>query len=352
MKTEPSESLTQFESRKKDHLQFSLDDRNEAIGGSGLDQVQLTHCALPEMDFSEVSLESSALGLKLQTPFLVSSMTAGHAASPYLNEKLAKACANHGWLMGVGSQRRELNDTTARNEWRSVRAAAPQAKLLANIGLTQLIHTSPDQVAGLVEALQGVALIVHLNPLQEVIQPEGTPQFKNGLAAIRTLSKILSVPVVVKETGCGFSKSTFLQLRDAGVAAVDVGGFGGTHWGRIEGDRNREGSRNQKLAQTFSNWGVSTVQSLMNADAVKADIEVWASGGVRTGLDAAKCLALGARVVGFAKPILKAALESEAALDEYMSLVELELRTALFCTGMRTPQDLRTNKEVVKWQSR
>jgi isopentenyl-diphosphate delta-isomerase len=351
VKNEPSESLGQFEIRKQDHIQLSLDDRNEAIGGSDFERLKLNHCALPEMNFSEVSLVTQTLGVSQSTPFLVSSMTAGHAASPQLNELLARACAARGWLMGVGSQRRELSDVSARQEWKAVRKAAPGVRLLANIGLAQLVETSPEKILDLVEALEGLGVIIHLNSLQEVVQPEGTPYFKNGLASIRALSKKVKVPVIVKETGCGFSKSTLIELQDAGVAAVDVSGFGGTHWGRIEGDRNREGSQYQKLAQTFSNWGISTVQSLLNARVVSLTYEVWASGGVRTGLDAAKSIALGANVVGFAKPILKAALDGEEALLAVMSQMELELRVALFCTGSRTPDELRAQQEVVTWQN-
>lgn len=346
------EPTSQFEDRKKDHIKLSLDDRNEAVGLTGFDTFDLVHEALPNLNFDDVKLDTQSLGTLCATPFLISSMTAGHGGSVSLNSLLAEACERRGWRMGVGSQRRELGDPEAQREWNQVRQKAPRVEMFANLGLSQIIRSDVGAVQGVVEALEGKALIVHLNTLQEVVQPEGTPYFRGGLEAIANLVKTLSCPVIVKETGCGFSESTIQRLVDAGVAAIDVSGLGGTHWGRIEGGRNLEGSRLQKLSETFSHWGISTVQSLRNAQAIPGEFEVWGSGGLRNGLQAAKAIALGATVVGFAKPILQAALIGEAALDEYMNLLELELKTALFCTGCENPEQLRRNEKVVTWHTR
>lgn len=349
---ESHESVSQFEGRKQDHIKLSLDDRNEAKGLTGFKGFTLEHEALPDFNFKDVSLNVNSLGSDCPTPFLVSSMTAGHGDSEGLNSLLAQACERRGWRMGVGSQRRELGDPLAQKEWEQVRKKAPLVEMFANLGLAQVTQSAPERVAEIVEALQGKALIIHLNTLQEVVQPEGTPFFRGGLKAIETLVKTLSCPVIVKETGCGFSSGTIQRLVDIGVSAIDVSGFGGTHWGRIEGGRNLDGSRNQKLAETFSHWGVSTVQSLLNAQAVSGSFEVWGSGGLRNGLHAAKAIALGATTVGYAKPVLKAALAGERVLDEFMGLLEQELKTALFCTGCQTLEQLRGNKEVVKWHTR
>ena len=348
---ESHESVSQFEGRKQDHIKLSLDDRNEAVGLTGFDEFSLIHEALPDLNLEDITLATRSLGSQCKTPFLVSSMTAGHGDSTNLNMLLAEACESRGWRMGVGSQRREIGDSGAQKEWGEVRKKAPHVEMFANLGLSQIIHLDTKKVAEIVETLQGKALIVHLNPLQEVVQPEGTPHFRGGLEAISELVKNLSCPVIVKETGCGLSASTIQRLVDVGVAAIDVSGFGGTHWGRIEGGRNPDNSRNQKLAETFSHWGVSTVQSLVNAASVSGTFEVWGSGGLRNGLQAAKAIALGATTVGYAKPVLKAALEGEKALDEFMELLELELKTALFCTGTPSPEKLRGNKEVVKWHT-
>ncbi len=327
------ETVPQFESRKVDHIRLALEQENQASGFSGLEAVRLNHEALPDLDFSDITISVQSLGRKVPTPFLLSSMTAGHSASPDLNQLLARACAEKGWRMGVGSQRRELTDKGAAREWKIIRKAAPKVALLGNLGLAQLIQTKLVDVERLVDALEAEAMIIHLNALQECLQPEGTARFKGGLKALERLAERLSVPVVVKETGCGFSAETLRRLKGTGVAAVDVSGLGGTHWGRIEGHRGARGAIQGRAAVTMAEWGISTADSMLNARSVKADYEVWGSGGVRSGLDAAKLLAMGARLVGFAQPLLEAALLGEAELLDKMSLLEFELKTAMFCTG-------------------
>jgi isopentenyl-diphosphate delta-isomerase len=345
------EPVPQFESRKADHIRLALSDKNQAAGLSGLESIQLQHEALPDLDFKDVTLAGKSLGHKITTPFLVSSMTAGHADSPALNLLLARVCAERGWRMGVGSQRRELNDVAAAREWREIRKSAPKVSLLGNLGLAQLIRTKIDDVERLVDALQAEAMIIHLNALQECLQPEGTPQFKGGLKAIEKLCSKLSVPVVVKETGCGFSRPTLRRLKGLGIGAVDISGLGGTHWGRIEGDRSARGETKSEAAETLATWGVSTVESMLNALKVKPDFEIWASGGVRSGLDAARLLAMGARTVGFAMPILQAALQGEAELQRKMTTLEFELKTAMFCTGSESVVSMQ-KKKVWQWQAK
>lgn len=341
------ESNAQFESRKRDHIRLALSEKNQALGNSGLERLALMHEALPELAFHEIRLSHNSLGKKQRTPFLVSSMTAGHADSVNLNRLLAKACAARGWRMGVGSQRRELGDAEAAREWKSIRKAAPGVDLLGNLGLAQIIHSKTSVIEKLVEGLEASAMIVHLNPLQECLQPEGTPDFRGGMKALKNLVKALKVPVIVKETGCGFSKPTLKKLKGLRLGAVDVSGLGGTHWGRIEGDR-ADGVR-RMAAEALADWGISTVESVENAVKVKPDYEIWASGGVRTGVDAAKLLAMGASAVGLAKPILEAALKSERDLLLKMETIEFELKTALFCTGAKSILDLQKKKA---WQWR
>ncbi|MCB0390035.1 MAG: type 2 isopentenyl-diphosphate Delta-isomerase [Bdellovibrionales bacterium] len=338
-----------FTQRKQDHIRLSLDDSHQTQGQSEIDKVELIHEALPEINFEEIHISQQRLGDEGKTPFLISSMTAGHNDSSRLNALLAKAASEKGWLMGVGSQRRELGDEKAAEEWRRVRAQAPQAELLGNIGISQLIYTSVDKIEKLVDSLEAKAMIVHTNPLQEALQVEGTPYFKGGLKALEQLVKQLSVPVILKETGCGFSQRTLKQVREAGVDVVDVSGLGGTHWGRIEASRAGQDSLQERAGANFANWGISTLQSLINAKEVKGEFEIWASGGVRTGIDAAKYLAMGAKVVGFAQPIIKAAMESEEALNQFMEQVEYELKIAMFCTGCVSLQNLY-QKGVWTWK--
>ena len=344
-----TESVEQFESRKQDHIRWALDASTQ-VGRAGFERLELLHEALPELNFADIDISEQILGHRLRAPLLVSSMTAGHQQGIELNRRMARAVSERGWAMGVGSQRRELTDPAAKQEWRDLRKQIPKAILFGNIGIAQIIETPVSTLQGLVENLSAQALIVHLNPLQECLQPEGTPQFRGGLLALEKLTKRLSVPVVVKETGCGISGATVARLLGTGVAAVDVSGLGGTHWGRIEGHRAPADSAQAKAAQTFAGWGITTVESLFQAVNVSRgqNVEIWGSGGVRNGLDVAKALAIGAKLVGIAKPVIEAAQKGEQALDEFMSQIEFELRVALFCTGSLNLGELK-QKRVWRW---
>jgi isopentenyl-diphosphate delta-isomerase len=205
--------------------------------------------------------------------------------------------------------------------------------LYANLGIAQVIHTPIDSLRRLIDALQADAFVIHCNPLQECIQPEGTPYFKGAWEVLHQLVPALPVPVIIKETGCGFSSSTLQRLDTLGVAAVDVSGLGGTHWGRIEGLRANEKSMHRRAANTFRSWGEYTVDCVRQAQAIAPSFEIWGSGGVRNGLDAAKLFALGASNVAFAQPILAAAMQSSEQIVSLMQAIEYELKVALFCSG-------------------
>lgn len=354
--------IREFEGRKREHLRHALNSDHQATGLAGLEQVRLHHEALPELDLDEVSIANDPGWLGASSPFYVCGMTAGHARAPELNRVLARACAQMGWALGVGSQRRELEGGAEIDAWQALRAEAPGVALLANIGLTQAITAPVARLRELIERLGARALAVHANALQEAIQPEGTPRFRGGFAALRKLRRELGCPIVLKETGCGFSRATLERLRELDLAAIDVSGLGGTHWGRIEGARAEPGSPAAEAAATFADWGVPTVESTVHAARAfeGRPTEIWASGGVRTGLDAAKLIALGADRVGFAKPALEAALAGlnaqdgaesaapeaglsaapEAPLVRWMRAREHELKIALFCTGSRSPREL------------
>lgn len=332
---------SQFEQRKRDHIELALMPSNQSSELNPFDSFSLLHEAMPDLNFSELRINSTRFKQPVATPFFVSSMTAGHSQAAPINQRLIAACAQTGWAMGVGSQRRELTDTNAAQEWVSLRRDYPTVSLFSNLGLAQIINTPLASIQGLVDALQAEALIIHCNPLQECIQPEGTPDFKGCWDALAQLIKHMPVPIIVKETGCGFSSRTLARLADLGIAAVDVSGLGGTHWGRIEGHRAGQDSVRQQTATTFHNWGIDTVQSVKNAQAIQPSFEIWGSGGVRHGLDAAKLFTLGASSVGFAKPMLEAALQSADDVISKMQTIEYELKTAMFCTGSLTLTDLR-----------
>lgn len=338
-----TENTQQFEQRKADHIRLSLDPQTEATGLTGLHHIELAHEALPDLDFDEIHLQTTQLGKTVEKPLLISSMTAGHKQGLMINERLMAAAATQNWAMGVGSQRKELFDKNAHIEWLNIRKQYPSLRLFGNIGLAQIITHSLSDMQRLVDNLEADALQIHLNPLQEIIQGEGTPQFKGGLQAIETLCQKLETPIVIKETGCGISKATMQRLNNTGIKALDVSGFGGTHWGRIEGLRTHNPYQ-KRAAQTFQNWGINTLTSLQTAKSLDLDYEIWGSGGIRNGLDCAKLIALGATTFGFARPMLAAAIEGQEQLIELMSTIEFELKTALFCTGHANISALQENE--------
>jgi len=336
-----SDDYSQFEQRKQDHIDLALMPANQTGELNPFDHVSLMHDALPDFNFHDLDIKSTRFGKTVATPFIVSSMTAGHRDAANINRHLMAAATQCGWAMGVGSQRRELTDHSASAEWQPLRTEFPNVSLFSNVGIAQLITTQHDAIRRLVDVIQADGLIIHCNPLQECIQPEGTPSFKGCWHALADLVKHISVPVIVKETGCGFSEATLQRLNDIGIAAIDVSGLGGTHWGRIEGHRAANQSMQQRASQTFRNWGIDTVSSVIQASALNGSAEIWGSGGVRHGLDAAKLIALGTSTVGFAKPLLQAALISIEDVVAEMNTIEYELKVAMFCTGSRALHDLK-----------
>ena len=348
-----------FEERKREHIEFALASESQASGHSGLGNVHLFHDALPDLDFSEITLASLRFGKPSPSPFFVAAITAGHDDSFRLNDTIAACAGRHQWVFGTGSLRREVEslDTYWLDAWKDFRHRHPKLVIHANIGISQLLYVSFDNLKRVIDVLQAEALAVHLNPLQECLQTEGTPKFRGSLKALEKLCAQASYPVVLKETGSGFSKSTISKIADIGISAIDISGLGGTHWGRIEGSRAKRKNVNDLKAlasETFANWGESTVDSLVAVKECSPNNEVWASGGVRSGLDAAKLIALGARQVGYAQPILEAAIKGEEALDGWMEQQEFELKIALFCTNCNSPLTLQSKRGVLKevWKAK
>ena len=329
-----------YEKRKQDHLHLALKEANFE-GNNGLTKIKLIHEALPNLDWNDIDISTTILGKKVNTPFFVSGMTGGFDGASKINKRLARACSQRGWIMGVGSQRKQLISKDTYLEWENIKKEFPNVPLLGNLGMSQVINTPVEKIEELVHSLGAFAIMIHTNPLQECLQPEGTPYFKGWKEALKKLIKKLSIPVCIKETGCGFSESTLKSLCGLGLGAVDVSGYGGTHWGRIEGDRISSEDVRKEAARTFAHWGQSTLSSLLAAQKVsKKDFEIWSSGGLTNGLDAAKSLALGSSAVGFANLILRKAVKSEEDLINQMFLLEYELKIALFCTGNQSVKSL------------
>lgn len=338
--------LSQFERRKVDHLALALDSAHQASSASELDRVVLTHDPLPDLNFEEVRLDVASLGKSGGRGLFVPGMTGGHPDAQAINERLAEMAESRGWAMGLGSQRRELIDAEAVLPSRALRRAFPRLELFGNLGIAQVIRLAPPQREALdrvLDALEPQGMFVHLNALQEALQPEGTPQFAGWRDGLARLSEDLAkrrIPLLLKETGCGMTSAAFNKLEGLNIAAVDVSGLGGTHWGRIEGGRAQPGSLHHVAAQTFAQWGVPTWRSVREGVASTFRGEIWASGGVRSGLDVARLWSLGATRVGLAQPALKAALNGRDALHAWAEQIEFECRVALFCTGSRTPDQL------------
>lgn len=329
------------QTRKADHLRICLEEDVQFYRQTnGLDSYRFTHCCLPELDVSEIDIATSFLGKKLSAPILISSMTGGTEAAKTINYRLAEVAQNYGLAMGVGSQRVAVEKPDLAHTF-AVRSIAPDILLFANLGAVQLNYTyGLEQCLRVVEILEADALILHLNPLQECIQPRGDTNFKGLLDKIQALCSKLSVPVIAKEVGNGISAQMAEKLLEAGVSAIDVAGAGGTSWARVESER-AETFMQRKLGNTFADWGIPTAECIVQIRDRYPNIPLIASGGLRNGLDAAKAIALGADLAGLALPFLKAADESPDALTELAQLLIAELTTILFCTGNATIDALK-----------
>jgi isopentenyl-diphosphate delta-isomerase len=287
--------------RKLAHLDLCAGEDVEARSSSLFDQVHLLHEALPELSFDEVDSSVELLGRRLRAPILISGMTGGAGRARDLNRALATAAQKSGLGMGVGSQRAMLLHPELAATYQ-VRDVAPDILLLANIGAVQARESGPEGVGSLVEAIGADALCVHLNVAQELVQDEGDRDFRGCLEAIAGLTEVLPVPVVVKETGCGFNPATLARLRAAGIGWVDVAGVGGTSWPGVEALR---GSRRQRaLGLELREWGIPTAAAVVFAR--EAGLRAIASGGVRSAADVVRALALGAEAAALALPFLKA----------------------------------------------
>ncbi len=332
--------------RKDDHIRINLE---EDVGfrqlTTGLERYQFIHQALPEIDLTAVDASVVLFGKCLCAPILVSSMTGGTERAGLFNRRLAEAVQSKSLAMGVGSQRAALEDSETEASF-SVRTYAPDALVFANLGAVQLNYGyTVDQCRRAVEIVEADALILHLNPLQEVLQPEGDSRWGGLLSRIEEVCAKVGVPVIAKEVGWGISEQAARSLIDAGISAIDVAGAGGTSWSEVEKHRAPT-DRQRRLAAAFREWGIPTAMSLAlvqaaREEAGRPDLPVFASGGIRSGQDIAKAAALGADLVGLAAPFLRKAVESTAAVVEEIDLLVDELRIAMFASGSRNIEDLR-----------
>lgn len=323
-------------SRKLDHLRICLqEDVRPPRPGTGLDRYRFVHQALPELDMSQIDLSTRFLGKTLRSPLLVSAMTGGADAGQPINRHLAEAAAVMGIGMSVGSQRVALEEPSWTSSF-AVRNVAPDILLLANLGAAQLAAGyTVEHCQKAVDMIQADGLVLHLNPLQEALQPHGDSRFAGLLRRIEQVCRALPVPVVVKEVGYGLSEQAAQQLAKAGVSALDTAGAGGTSWSQVERHRMSD-PVSMRVAGEFIDWGIPTADSIRMVRKAAPGLPLIASGGLVSGIDVAKCIALGADVAGLAWPLLRPALlSSQAVVDELRAIVQT-LRVAMFCIGVPT----------------
>ncbi len=318
--------------RKDAHLDLCALENVEATVSAGWEHVHLPHEALPELDGDRVDLSTQFLGKPLALPLLITGMTGGSARGGEVNRALARVAQASGIAMGLGSQRPMLEDPRLAETYR-VRRQAPDIPLLANIGAVQLNYgITPQRCGELAAAVEADALCLHLNALQEMVQPEGDRNFSGLLGRIEEVVEATAVPVLLKETGAGMPAHLVQRAMEAGCAGVDVSGVGGTSWARVEALRQAD-PLYREVGNTFRDWGIPTARAVMDARQAAPEALIIGSGGVRSGLEMAKALALGADVCGIALPFLRAVLDSEEAANDLARKLAEELRIAMFCAG-------------------
>lgn len=307
---------------------------------TGLEKYRFVHQALPEIDLGQVDLTQTIWGKQVKAPLLISSMTGGTEEASRINRILAEAAEQAGIVMGVGSQRVALEHPETAETFR-IRKYAPNIVLLANVGAVQLNYQySVEHCRRAVDMIEADGLILHLNPLQEAIQPEGDTKFSGLVRRIERVCRQIAVPVVVKEVGWGISERAARMLADVGVSAIDVAGAGGTSWSQVEKYRAKDEGQ-ARVAAAFRDWGIPTAESLKMVRQAAPKILTFASGGLRNGVDIAKCIALGACLGGMAGPFLKAANRSLSETAQTIAEVIRELRICMFVSGAADIQQLQ-----------
>lgn len=326
--------------RKKDHVDLTVSGDTQYHQPTGFNQYHFRHNALPEVNFEDINTEAELLGRQFSFPIFISSMTGGYTDAGAVNAILAEFCQDHNLPFGVGSQRIMLEDKNAISSFSIVRKKAPGAFIASNIGGQQLINgLSKENIDMLVSSIEADAVIVHLNPLQELMQPEGDRNFKGIEQGIESLVQEVTVPVIVKETGAGISGDVAERLVKLGVSVIDIAGAGGTSWSKVENKR----SSNNNPETIFNDWGIPTAQCLVEVADLRTEyeFEIIASGGIRSGVDIAKAICLGADFTASAQPIIKAVAESgREGLESLFKKWKKQLKITLALTACERVVDL------------
>ncbi len=338
-------------SRKDDHIVLSVKENVSSRISPWFEYVRFVHQSILETSLSDVDISASFLGHVVEAPIVISGMTGGTELAKRINESLARLAQKFKIPIGVGSQRVALEDRSLSHTFSVVRENAPDVPVIANIGQSQVAAgVRKEEILYLVEMIQANAIAVHINPLQEVLQPEGEPDFRDFIRKLGEFVKESPVPVIIKQTGEGLSRESASKLQGIGIEGIDVGGAGGTSFAVIEGMRSRFYGRDllERVASTFADWGIPTAASILEVREVFPDKLLIASGGVRSGVDVAKALRLGADFAGIARPILKELYEGGLSrAEKYLEQVIKELRITLFLTGSSNLNELRSAPIVI-----
>lgn len=339
-------------SRKRDHVLLTVN-KNVTFRQktNGFEQWEFVHNALPEIDLSDIDTSTVFLDKKLSFPFMISCMTGGYPEAEKINHDLAEVCEEYSVAMGVGSQRQAIENTTYHSSFSVARKAAPSIPLIGNIGAPEVAQLKDaSKIKKLADLIRADAFAVHLNPLQEFLQPEGNTNFSGVLRGIEMLVKKMTIPIIVKEIGAGISEGVARRLIDAGVCYIDVAGAGGTSWAGVEILR-RDKNKNENW-NPFWDWGIPTAEALVNLKTLKQrnpNLTIIASGGISHGLESAKAIALGASLTSSARPMLQALMrggkkELRSTLDQWKT----HLTGAMFLTGCARINELQTTPEIIK----
>ncbi|MBX3004686.1 MAG: type 2 isopentenyl-diphosphate Delta-isomerase [Anaerolineales bacterium] len=335
--------------RKADHIRINLEEDVRSGLTTGLEKYSFLHNALPELNLDEIDLSVEVFGKRLKAPLLISSMTGGTSEAGTINQTLAEAAQEGGIALGLGSQRAAIEDASLEPTFR-VRNVAPDVLLFANVGAVQLNYGyGLNHLQRAVDMAEADALMLHLNAVQEAVQPEGDTNFSGLLKKIEIMCKQLPVPVVIKEVGWGISGELAKQLARAGVQAIDVAGAGGTSWSQVEMHRAKDPSQ-ARLAAAFVDWGIPTAESITQVRQAVKTMRIFASGGLRSGVDVAKGIALGAELGGMAGPFLKAAVQSTKAVVQTIAEISRELQVTMFAAGAGDIRSLQSVPLVYRGQ--
>ncbi len=328
--------------RKLEHLLLCANCDVEYRGSTGFEDIELIHRALPEVNKEEIDISAELFGKKMDAPLIISAITGGHPAALKVNKELAKAADKMNIGMGVGSQRAAVENKELIPTYSVVRENAPEAVILGNIGAPQIEFA--ERAAEMIDA---DALAIHLNTLQEAIQPEGDIDARGYISSIEKVTDLIDMPVVAKETGAGISREDAITLEKAGVAAIDVAGSGGTSWAAVETYR----AKDSYMGNMYWNWGIPTAVSTVEV-CESVNVPVISSGGIRNGLEAAKALALGAESVGMALPFLKGAYIGQDALLKTIEQFKESLKVAMFLVGAKNIKELRKSSLIIRGETK